>query len=199
MDSTEPKQPSVSPSDRSLIALVRGGNENAASELYGRYARRLFGLVEAKMGDQLRKQTTPEDIVQSVFKSVFRGVKSGHYDAPPGETLWNLMAIVAVHKLSRTAEHHSAKRRDDSRNIPLSSLEETVLSESFPAELLEMSVRETLGAMRPIDQDIFKLRLKQHTVDEISELTGRSRRTVERSLQNSREMLVRMFLDDELS
>ncbi len=199
MDPAEPNQPSVSSSDRSLIALVRDGNENAASELYGRYARRLFGLVEAKMGDRLRKQTTPEDIVQSVFKSVFRGVKSGHYDAPPGETLWNLMAIVAVHKLSRTAEHHSAKRRDASRNIPLSNLEEAVSNHSFSAELLELSVRETLSAMRPIDQTIFKLRLKQHTVDEISELTNRSRRTVERSLQNSRELLVNMFLDEDQS
>lgn len=199
MDPTGPNRHSVTPSDQSLIALVRNGNENAASELYGRYARRLFGLVEAKMGERLRAQTTAEDIVQSVFKSVFRGVKSGSYDAPPGESLWSLMAIVAVHKLSSTAQRHSAKCRDERRNISLANLEETLASDSFPGELLEMSFREALNMMRPIDQEIFNLRLMQHTVEEISELTQRSRRTVERSLQNSRLRLIAMLTDEEPS
>ena len=36
--------------------------------------------------------TEPEDIVQSVFKSVFRGMQSGNYDAPPGETPGSISA-----------------------------------------------------------------------------------------------------------
>jgi RNA polymerase sigma-70 factor, ECF subfamily len=194
---TGPNQPSVSPSDRSLIALVRNGDEIAASELYQRYARRLFGLVEKKMGDRLRSQTTPEDIVQSVFRSVFRGVKSGHYDAPLGETLWNLMAIVAVHKLGNAANYLSAQRRDHGRNVPLSSLEEAVLCDSFSADQLELSVRETLNLLHPRDQEILRLRLKEHTVEEISELVQRSRRTVERSLQKCRVLLESTLLDEE--
>ncbi|MCG8649524.1 MAG: sigma-70 family RNA polymerase sigma factor [Pirellulales bacterium] len=197
MTSEEPQPGGFSHTDRSLLKLVRGGDEDAATELYERYARRVFGLVESQLGDRLRASTEPEDVVQSVFKSMFRGVQSGHYDAPPGTTLWNLLAVIAVHKLRRKAGHLSAQRRDSKRNVPLESVEGTVPIDQSSVEFLQISVRETLELLRPIDRDILSLRIQRYTVDEISEETGRSRRTVERSLQRSRERLASLLLDGQ--
>ncbi len=180
--------------DRSLLVLVRGGDEDAATTLYERYARRVFGLVEAKLGDRLRANTEPEDVVQSVFKSMFRGVQSGHYDAPPGTTLWNLLAVIAVHKLHRKATHNAAKRRDTRRNISIESVDE-LLAHPDSLEFFQVTMRETLELLRPLDREILSLRVQRFSVDEISEKTGRSRRTVERSLQRSRERLSSLLLD----
>src|SRR4051794_32797834 len=83
------------PSDRSLLARVQDGSQTAAGELYHRYARRLLALARAEAGPDLAARIDPEDIVQSVFGSFFRGVKQGYYEAPPGEELWGLFLVIA--------------------------------------------------------------------------------------------------------
>lgn len=197
MTPRDPDPGELSHTDRSLLVLVRGGDEDAATTLYERYARRVFGLVEAQLGDRLRASTEPEDVVQSVFKSMFRGVQSGHYDAPPGTTLWNLLAVIAVHKLRRKATHLSAQCRDANRNVSLEAIDGRVPFDQSSIESLEISVRETLDLLRPLDREILSLRIQRYTVDEISEKLGRSRRTVERSLQRSRERLASLLLDEK--
>ena len=195
--SPQPDPGDLTQTDRSLLVLVRSGDEDAAKALYERYARRVFGLVESKLGDRLRAITETEDVVQSVFKSMFRGVQSGNYDAPPGATLWNLLAVIAVHKLRRRANHASAQRRDANRNVSLESMIEGLSSDQSSIEFLEICVRETLEVLRQVDREILSLRIQGNTVDEISEAIGRSRRTIERSLQKSRERLASLLLDED--
>ena len=177
--------------------MVRDGDKDAANILYERYARRVLGLVEAKLGARLRSSTEPEDVVQSVFKSMFRGVQSGNYDAPPGATLWNLLAVIAVNKLRHRAVHLSAQRRDSSRVVSLELLENYDAIDESSIEFLEICLRETLEHLRPLDREIVSLRIQGHTVDEIADITERSRRTVERNLQKSRERLAGMLLEDQ--
>jgi RNA polymerase sigma-70 factor (ECF subfamily) len=187
----------LSPTDRSLVVMVRDGDEDAANVLYERYARRVLGLVEAKLGARLRSTTEPEDVVQSVFKSMFRGVQSGNYDAPPGSTMWNLLAVIAVNKLRRRAVHQSAQRRDIRRLVSIETVEADDVIDESSVEFLQICVRETLGLLRSLDREIVSLRIQGHAVDEISEITGRSRRTVERCLQKSRKQLASLLLEDE--
>ena len=197
MNVKEPSDSILSPTDRSLVVMVRDGDKDAANILYERYARRVLGLVEAKLGARLRASTEPEDVVQSVFKSMFRGVQSGNYDAPPGSTLWNLLAVIAVNKLRHRAVHQSAQRRDIDRVVSLEALENWDVIDESSIEFLEICVRETLDHLRPLDREIVSLRIQGHTVDEIADITERSRRTVERNLQKSRERLASILLDDE--
>ena len=186
------------PTDKSLVVMVRDGDEDAAEALYDRYARRVFGLVRSKLGARLSAMTEPEDIVQSVFKSMFRGMQAGNYDAPPGTTLWNLLAVIAVRKLSNKASHHSAKRRDASRNVPLDAELDGVgpAIDLASAEFFQVCIQESLELLRPLHRKILSLRIQGHSIDEIRDLTGRSRRTVERSLQKSRELLAESLLDE---
>ncbi len=187
----------LSPSDRSLVVMIRAGNEDAAAILYQRYARRIRGLVQSNLGELLAASTEPDDIVQSVFRSVFRGVQAGNYEAPPGETLWSLMAVIALNKLRGQATHQSAQRRDQQRNVSLDTANssELMVNDESSIEFFEICVRETLELLRPIDRDILTLRIQGHPIDEISELVKRSCRTVERSLKNSRERLATHLLD----
>jgi RNA polymerase sigma-70 factor, ECF subfamily len=187
----------LSQTDRSLVVMVRSGDEDAAYELYDRYARRVFGLVKSKMGARLATATDPDDIVQSVFKSAFRGMKSGHYEAPEGATLWNLLAVIAVRKLSNKANHHSAECRDINRKVSIESDLLVMSDDQASIEFLELCVRETLELLRLGDREILSLRIQNHNVNEISEITGRSRRSIERSLQRSRQRLADVLLNEE--
>lgn len=188
----------LSPSDRSLVVKVREGNEEAAAVLYHRYARRMFGFVKSQLGEKLALATDPDDIVQSVFRSVFRGMQAGNYNAPPGSTLWNLMAVIAMRKLQRQAQHHSALCRDINRRVPFESAADAVASieDSASVEFIKICFRETLDMLRPLDQEIFRYRIDGFEIDEISQKIGRSKRTVERSLQKSRMRLSEMLLQD---
>ena len=69
----------LTPTDHSLAKRVKNGDQEAAHVLYQRYARRVFGLVDSKLGAKLRTTTDAEDVVQSVFRSMFRGVQTGTY------------------------------------------------------------------------------------------------------------------------
>lgn len=189
---------SLSDTDRSLVMRVRSGDEEAAGALYERYARRVLGLVRSKFGAKLASTTEPEDIVQSVFKSMFRGIGSGNYHAPPGATLWNLIAVIAVNKLKSKAIHHGALRRDAGRSVSLAP----EAAEFIPAidqnavEFIELCIKESLEVFSVRDREIIALRIQGNSVDEIRDQTGRSRRTIERSLQRSREQLAELLLSD---
>ena len=181
--------------DRTLVVRVREGDEAAATELYERYAARVFGLVQKQMADHLKAQVEPEDIVQSVFRSVFRGVSSAAYDAPLGGTLWRLIAVVAVNKVRRNARRRSAAKRDSQRTEAYDEMAEISTATASPEEL-ESALRESLEGLKPIEQEVVLLRVQAYSVDEIAEKLGKSRRTTERLLQRAREELLRM-VDDE--
>jgi RNA polymerase sigma-70 factor (ECF subfamily) len=183
--------------DQELIARIRAGDEDAARQLYDRYVNRLTGLIRAKTGSKHRALISFEDVAQSVFRSVFRGVKSGDYDAPPGESLWSLLAIIAVRKLSRERRYHDAHRRDATQTVPLDSQRELATDDqSYVARQLELTVQDLLDGMKEIDQRIFRLRIEGFEVEEIASKVSFSKRSVERSLQNSRKALVKLLQDE---
>lgn len=180
------------------MTLIRDGDEEAAYELYQRYSGRLYALVRAKTGSKLAALAEPEDIVQSTFKSVLKRMQAGAYNAPAGSTLWNLLAVVATHKLSKKATHHSAQRRNVDRKVSLEGMEEGLPpdGEQDPSETFEVCMHEALSLLRPADRDVLTYRIEGYSVSEISERTGRSLRSVERSLQKMRERLATHLLGD---
>ena len=185
----------LSPSDRSLVYLVRGGDQDAAQELYNRYARRVLGLVKAKFSKRMQTMTEPEDVVQSIFRSVFRGVQAGNYNAPEGSTLWNLLAVISVHKMRKGWRHYTAQCRNFDRNIQLDSLSEMLEADENSGAFVELCVKEILEFLPENYQDILSLRMQGFKVAEIAEKTGHSSRTVERILQKCREQLASILLD----
>lgn len=186
------------PSDQSLIVRLRSGDESAASEVYTRYANRVFGLVHQQMADRLRAQMQPEDIVQSVFKSVFRGINMGSYDAPEGGTLWQLMAIVAVHKVRRNARRRTALRRDSRRTQSLNAMEKFDTADDCTPEEFESAIREAIEDLKETEQDVVLLRVQGYSVEEIATKLDRSRRSIERALQNIRTKMLSSFDDEEV-
>lgn len=197
MNSSDSGAGRLTSTDHSLALRVKDGDQDAAHVLYKRYVQRVFGLVDSKLGAKLRATTDAEDIVQSVFRSMFRGVQAGNYEVEPGSTLWNLLAVISLTKLRRRAHHQTAQRRDVDRLVSLQTVADGEAMDVSTDEFLEICVRETMQKLRPSDRKILLLRIQGFTLTEISEKTSLSCRTIARRLRTSRKHLASLLLEDE--
>src|SRR5947209_15389940 len=67
-------------SDGELIQRTAGGDRSAFEQLYGRYARPVFGLALRRLGDRGRA----EDAVQETFASIWRAARTYKPERGPG-------------------------------------------------------------------------------------------------------------------
>jgi RNA polymerase sigma-70 factor (ECF subfamily) len=194
MDQAPPPQPDgvQEASDHSLVARYRRGQEDAATQLYLRYARRLRALVRARCSPQLARRVEPDDIVQSVFRRFFRQVIRGDYDVPPGEELWGLFLVIALNKIRTEENFHRAGKRDV-RLAAAGADQQAILQATEDAdsdfELIQFTIDDALSCLPQHQRDMVELRIQGHEVAEIARRSGRSKRTVERCLQEVRARL----------
>jgi RNA polymerase sigma-70 factor (ECF subfamily) len=183
-------------SDASLLRRLRLGNEDAATQLYLRYAQRLHALARAQSSPELARRIDAEEIVQSVFGSFFRVAGSGHYDVPDGEELWKLFLVIALNKIRAKGAFHRAAKRDVRRTASSEFLDSRALAEPHDTAalaFLQLSVDEELAALSPAQRQMVTLRVDGYEVAEIARQTGRSKRTVERLLQAARKKLAHLL------
>jgi RNA polymerase sigma-70 factor (ECF subfamily) len=181
-------------SDRSLLRRYRDGQESAAAELYRRYAQRLHALARAQLSADLARQVDVDDVVQSVFGSFFRGVSDALYDVPAGEELWKLLLVIALNKIRKKAAYHHAARRDMRRTTELDpSLAALIADPQAAGDFLQVVVDEALAALPPPQQRVIASRLEGLQVQEIAVAVGRSKRSVERLLQQACARLSRLL------
>jgi RNA polymerase sigma-70 factor (ECF subfamily) len=179
---------STTPSDASLLRRFRLGSEEAAAALYERYADRLRRLVAEHTGSDLQPRFDAEDVVQSVFRRFFSGARRGLYDAPDHEGLWQLFLVIALNRLRDQAAFHRSAKRDVRMTQADKAVEEQAAPDTSPA-FLRLVVEEALDALVPTQREIVEMRMAGHEVAEIARQTGRSLRSVERLLQQSRQQL----------
>jgi RNA polymerase sigma-70 factor, ECF subfamily len=178
-------------SDRSLLRRLRHGEESAATTLYLKYARRLLALAQARTSSDLAAKEEADDIVQSVFKSFFRKASAGLYDVPEGEELWNLLLVITINKIRAKGNYHRAAKRDmrlAAGDQPLEAVADEGTNDAALAEL-QMVIDEILKGLPGKSAEIVELRIAGHEVNEIVTRAKRSKRTVERVLQDFRERL----------
>jgi RNA polymerase sigma factor (sigma-70 family) len=181
------------PSDQSLVRYIRAGDQAAADALYKRYAHRIRRLVKAACPTTFSGRFDPDDVVQSVFRVVYKQIAAHKYEVPADGDLWRLLAVLAANKLrDHIRWHRTAKRNvyqtagDDPDRTPARVNE---AAESH----LRMTVDEYLAGLREDDRRVVAARLLGHTVNEIAADTGRAVRTVERVLRQARDKLTELL------
>jgi RNA polymerase sigma-70 factor, ECF subfamily len=186
-------------SDHSLLRRIRSGEQEAATTLYLRYADRLQALAKANTGAALAVRVDPEDVVQSVFRTFFRRASEGQYDVPEGDELWKLFLVISLNKIRRLANYHRAAKRDVAATVALEPSDLPSASQDPTQEnamqVLELIIDEALSKLPAIQQEIIRLRIEGHEVAEIAEATQRSKRSVERVLQQFRNRLGKIVLE----
>jgi RNA polymerase sigma-70 factor, ECF subfamily len=205
MDLTESAAHDAAPhaqSDQALLERFRQGDSEAAAQLYDRYADRLRALTRRKSSSALACRLDPDDIVQSVFRNFFHAAEAGGYDVPPGEDLWKLLLVIALNKIRARGTFHRAAKRDVRRTRRIDGLDPYMLAKENPhghtgRTFLRMVAEEALDSLPPLQRRIVELRMEGYQVHEIAQQTGRSLRTVERTLQSCRKQLSALLTDHD--
>jgi RNA polymerase sigma-70 factor (ECF subfamily) len=184
--------PPAAHADAHLIRLFRNGDETAATELFRRYAARVRALAAGHCNSNLGRRFDADDIVQTVFRTFFAGVRDSGYDAPPGGDIWRLLAVLAVNKARGYADHHRAAKRDALRTVAGEGLTErpNPCSDEGSAALLRLVMEERLATLPEDDQQVVRLRLEGHDSGTIAAKLERPKRTVERVIQQFRDGLI---------
>ncbi len=182
-----------------LLERYRAGDEQAAALLYRLYTARLIALARSHLSPRLGTRFDPEDVVQSAYRSFFIKAREGRYFLERSGDLWRLLAAITRHKLARQIRHHLAEKRSVDREAcefaDLPCISEESDSGSF-AELHEV-LREAMLPMSAFERRVLELRLRGSSLSQISNHTGRSERTVRRTLDRIRNDLSRRLDDDQ--
>ena len=196
---SEPAKPAkdvdstTEPTDYTLLSRFRNGEDDAATAIYLRYAKRLQLLARAQSGKDLTVRVDPEDIVQSVFRTFFRRAAKGHYTIPEGEELWKLFLVIALNKVRELGEHHRAAKRDVGHTTALDSIEDYIVGQQPLNEqafgVLRMTIDEVLAELPEVQRRMAVMRIEGYGIDQIAETTRRAKRSVERVLQSFRSRL----------
>jgi RNA polymerase sigma factor (sigma-70 family) len=144
-----------------LIRLARAGDEAAAASLthaYEPFIRRFvrFRMRRRSDHDRLQPEIDSADICQSVFKSLFVGLKGGRFDLNRPEQLHKLLAAMVRFKVATRARRpgvalrevldlDESDHRPDSAPSPEKAVEDRDLLETivkrFDGDELDLLVR----------------------------------------------------------
>ena len=174
-------------SDHDLLEAFRSGQMDASTRLYLKYADRLIGMTARKSSSELAAKVDPEDIVQSVFRTFFRRVEKGQYDVPEGEDIWKLLLVITLNKIRAVVAFNRAAKRDMRRTRSDAMVEEAVAKADDKDEIalatLRIVIDELLSDQLAVNQTIIRQRIEGYDILEIAQNVNRSKRTVERVLQ----------------
>jgi RNA polymerase sigma-70 factor (ECF subfamily) len=175
-------------SDRSLLRRLQHGQADASTALYLRYAERLRRLAAAQSSPELARRVDPEDIVQSVFRTFFRRANLGQYSVPEGEEIWKLLLVIGLNKVRETGAFHRAAKRDVRKTTGGTSFDRAIESETGQDEaamnILRLVVEELVEALPEAHRRMIEMRIEGHEVAAIAEAVKRSKRSVERVIQD---------------
>ncbi len=198
---TEPPPPAAPDemTDHSLLQKLKDGHESAATALYQRYAGHLRALTARQSSAALSARMDPDDIVQSVFRTFFRRVNTDQYEVPRGDDLWKLFLVIALNKIRNAAAHHTAAKRDVRQTVHMgdrgAGAVPAVTPDDTEMSALRMVVDDAIAALPESSRGMVRLRIDGYEVADIASRTGRSKRSVERVLQQFRDQL-QGLLDD---
>src|SRR5262249_27654834 len=95
-----------------LVARWQAGDQQAAAELFHRYAVRLIALASSRLSSRLATRVDPEDLVQSAYRSFFSGAREGQYELQQSGDLWRLLLVITLRKLHDQVRRHTRAKRD---------------------------------------------------------------------------------------
>jgi RNA polymerase sigma-70 factor (ECF subfamily) len=186
---------------------LRAGDDDAATELYQRFAARLIALSRVRLSARLRGKLDPEDVLQSVFKSFFLRCADGQFELQSWNGLWSLLVGITLNKCGHQVRALHRARRDVRREADTVPHDDdsarswgALAREPSPEEeaALADEVETLLRRLSERDRDVVSLRLQGHSPRDIAEQLGVLERTVFRVLERVRTRL-RQQRDEELA
>jgi len=173
-----------------LIERLRGRDKAAMGEFYNMYRRRLYSLVFEQVG---REQAAAEDIVQDVFLAAL-----GSLDKFRGDSqLYTWLRSIALHKIKDFYRHQARQPEPEESfaEFTLLRLEQARDNEPETSTVMESEeirqwVHQALADLPEDYRQVLTLKyLKDMPVLAISEIMGRSPKSVEGLLSRARKAM----------
>lgn len=155
----------------SVLQLVRqavAGNDEAFSQLFGKYRRHLHRFLDLRMDQRLRRRVDPSDILQETQIVAHRRLAEylDHRRVPI--RIW-LRRLAHEQWLNERKKHVDAARRSVDREIHLPSRSSRLLSKSLidgglsPSEMLsrreqEQTMAIAINCLKEIDREVLLMR-----------------------------------------
>jgi RNA polymerase sigma-70 factor (ECF subfamily) len=184
-----------------VIGRLRAGDQDAAAEVYRRFASRLIDLARSRLDSQVRRKVDPESVAQSVFRSFFLRQAKGQFELDDWDSLWSLLVRITLRKCGRRIAAFHAERRDVRREVASAALDRTsrleweaIARDPTPDEAAQLTetLERLMSRLDQKQQQIVTLRLQGYTVREISREIGCTERSVLRKLELVRDGLKRI-------
>jgi RNA polymerase sigma-70 factor (ECF subfamily) len=191
------------PSFADVMARLRAGQNDAATQVFNRFASRLLTLARKQLDPLVLQKVDPEDVVQSVFRSFFVHNISGRFgEFESWDNLWGMLVVLTQWKCGRRMDYFHAACRDVDREV---SAEVPARDESYadlgvrddeptPAEaaMLTDTVERLMKCLEGSHREVLTLSLQGYAPAEISGQLGCTERTVYRVLERVKQWLEAM-------
>lgn len=181
-----------------LVARWRQGDQEAATALFQRYFVQLRGLARRLLSAKFAARLDAEDVLQSVYRSFFAGVREDRYVLERSGDLWRLLASITLHKVRHQVARHTAAKRSVRReqtateDAGRTGPDPAVLArEPSPAEAVAVveELECVLRDLSPLHRGMVEWRLQGYSVPEIAAHADRSERLVRLVLEQVRTRL----------
>ena len=190
-----------SPGDRSLFNQWRAGDEQAARELFDRYADRLVALARRRLGQRMARRVDAEDVVQSVFRTFFVRAKEGQFTIRADDDLCKLLFRLTMIKTIRQVRHHKAAKRALGQEVepnPDAPAEVQPIDREPDPQAVNAfldQLEHCLRQLRPQEREILEMRMQGFGTAEIAKKLGTYERKVFRMLERIRSLAEREELE----
>jgi RNA polymerase sigma-70 factor (ECF subfamily) len=181
-----------------LASLCNGDGHGAAA--FHKYAANLVRLARRQLDRRVLRKESPEDVVQSAFKSFFRLRDEGQLDLTGKHSLWGLLVVIVRRKcVNRNRDYRRGKRdvrreREDvsGQDTKLSwiSLANTPLPEE--AVMLAEVIEQLTQGLDDRGRQVVLLTMEGFTQREVAEQLGWSERSVRRIVHQVKKRYVEL-------
>ena len=172
---------------KSLVARYRDGDQDAATELHGRFVREMVARVRHILRDSRnRAAIDSQAIVQEGFKSFFSAVRKPSFDAAKGNIGGYLAAIVKNKTLAKLRRKYPSNLVAEEVNAiadAAAALSEGSLTEQEVNVSLHEALDDLVDDFTPKEREVLSCYLDEddeRSLQEIADGCGRSLATVER-------------------
>ncbi|MBN2489803.1 MAG: sigma-70 family RNA polymerase sigma factor [Planctomycetes bacterium] len=180
-----------------MIAGLRVGDEEVATDFYARYGPLLENLAASHLATGVLRRVGPDDVANSACRTFLRRIQGGQFTIGARDSLWNLLCAITLAKARKKARFHLARKRAVVRDAqPATADDESPVARvpgggPSPEEAAAFAdqFRHLLGRLDDEERQIVLLKLEQRTQEEIAAARAISERTVRRILRRVEERL----------
>lgn len=189
------------PSFELVLAQLRQRDNGAATTVYNRFAGRLINMARKHLDPRILQRLDPDDVVQSVFKSVFLRLGEGQFVLGDWDGMWGLLTRITLNKCHKWVDYYQAQSRHIAREVyPPAGADGSSAQWQFldreptppEAAVLVETVDQLLQGLDERAQLIVTLNLQGYEVSEVSIRVGCTESKVYRVLRLIRQRLERM-------